>query len=400
MKRHRRTVLAMALGAIVASNSALAQSAPAHDEAEPAATTTRTAAQLDNVTVVGSRFASTNEAGMAPVAVLDQEAIEATGAIDGEDLLRSLPQVGDMKFDNTDVAANLNAARGDVGSINLRNIGTGNTLLLVNGRRMMPHPGTQTEDLVPRQTANMNAIPLYGVRQMQVLLGGASALYGSDAVAGVLNVVMDTTFQGLQMQAQYGGSENIDMRRGNFNVKAGQWYNDGRTRVTVLAGHTYRSEVPASEHPITANMDRRALMEGTPFEGNASFDNRFTTSAWGVFQTVGNVPVRRNGALVTSATGFFNIQPAGAWWPETVARHRTATASASSPARKTPPSTVRCASTRWNSATSSAASRAAMCSPRWNRTSTTTSWPSASSATTRRSSTGCASRPRRWARRR
>jgi iron complex outermembrane recepter protein len=310
MKRHRRTVLAMALASIVASHGVLAQTTPAQDEAVESASATRSATQLDNVTVVGSRFASTNEAGMAPVAVLDQEAIAATGAVDGEDLLRSLPQVGDMKFDNTDVAANLNAARGDVGSINLRNLGTGNTLLLVNGRRMVPHPGTQTEDLVPRQTANINAIPLYGVRQMQVLLGGASALYGSDAVAGVLNVVMDSTFQGLEMQAQYGGSENIDYRRGNFNLKAGQWFNDGRTRVTLLAGHTYRSEVPASEHPLTANMDRRELMEGTPFEGNGSFDNRFTTSAWGVFQTVGNVPVRRNGALVTSTTGFFNIQPA------------------------------------------------------------------------------------------
>ncbi len=318
MNERRKSALAVMLGTILAGNGAHAQT-PAvvqPQPAQPAATeeatdtTTETATTLDRVLVVGSRFAATNEAGMAPVVVLDQEAIEATGAESGDDLLRSLPQVGDMQFDNTDTGANLNAARGDVGSINLRNLGTGNTLLLVNGRRMVPHPGTQTEDLVPRQTANMNALPLYGVRQMQVLLGGASALYGSDAVAGVINVVMDTTYQGLEVQAQYGGSENIDLRRGTFNLKAGQWWNEGRTRATLLAGHTYRSEVPASEHPLTANMDRRYLVEGTPFEGNGGFDNRFTTSAWGAFQTVGNVAVRRNNVLVTSTTGLFNIQPA------------------------------------------------------------------------------------------
>src|SRR5690606_9863916 len=130
------------------------------------------------------------------VLIMDEEKIEATGAISGDELLQSIPQIGDMMFSNTDTASNLNAARGDVGSINLRNLGTGNTLLMVNGRRMVPHPGTQTESLVPRQTANINAIPLFGTRRVETLLGGASALYGSDAVAGVVNVVLDTHYQG------------------------------------------------------------------------------------------------------------------------------------------------------------------------------------------------------------
>ncbi|MGO3127060.1 MAG: TonB-dependent receptor plug domain-containing protein [Luteimonas sp.] len=320
MRGHRKTVLAVVLGTIAAGDPLFAQTpteAPSPPTPEVAAdaqvedgqSTEKRVTELDGVVVVGSRFAGNSEAGMSPVVVLGQEEIAATGAVSGDELLRSLPQVGDMMFDNTDVAANLNAARGDVGSINLRNLGTGNTLLLVNGRRVVPHPGTQTEGLVPRQTANMNAVPLYGVRQMEVLLGGASALYGSDAVAGVLNVVMDTTFQGLQMQTQYGGSENIDLRQGNFNFKAGKWFNDGRTRVTVMGGHTYRSDVPATEHPITADMDRRASLEGTPFDGHLSFDDRFTTSSWGVFQTVGGVPVGRDGNPITSASGYFNIQP-------------------------------------------------------------------------------------------
>lgn len=319
MTMYRKTVLAAMVGAILAGAPAFAQAQQGAgadvppvdgDQARAEQEAAERIAELDQVVVVGSRFAGNNEAGMVPVAVMDQEEIEATGAVSGEELLRSLPQVGDMMFDNTDTAANLNAARGDVGSINLRNLGTGNTLLLVNGRRIVPHPGTQTENLVPRQTANMNSIPLYGVRQMEVLLGGASALYGSDAVAGVLNVVMDTHFQGLEVQAQYGGSENIDLRQGNFNLKAGRWFNDGRTRVTLLGGHTYRSEVPATEHPLTADMDRRSWMEGTPLEGHLSFDDRLSTSAWGAFQTIGGVPVSMDGERITSATGYFSIHPA------------------------------------------------------------------------------------------
>ncbi|MCE7033011.1 TonB-dependent receptor [Lysobacter sp. GX 14042] len=326
MKTYRKTVLAMVVGATLAGTPAFAQTPPAvepdatrppaNDDAQPRAADRATGqdpagrmAELDQVVVVGSRFAGNNEAGMVPVAVMDEAEIEATGAVSGEELLRSLPQVGDMMFDNTDTAANINAARGDIGSVNLRNLGTGNTLLLVNGRRMVPHPGTQTENLVPRQTANMNAVPLYGVRQMEVLMGGASALYGSDAVAGVLNVVMDTHFQGLEVQAQYGGSEDIDLRQGNLNFKAGSWFNDGRTRVTLLGGHTYRSEVAASEHPLTADMDRRALLQGTSLEGHLSFDDRYTTTSWGAFQTVGGVPVARDGTPLTSASGYFNIQP-------------------------------------------------------------------------------------------
>ncbi|MGY0633730.1 TonB-dependent receptor plug domain-containing protein [Luteimonas sp. A478] len=321
MKTYRKTILAAVVGAILAGAPAFAQTPPAADPGAPPPTddgerrrtdeqaAAERIAELDQVVVVGSRFAGNNEAGMVPVAVMDEAEIEATGAVSGEELLRSLPQVGDMMFDNTDVAANLNAARGDIGSINLRNLGTGNTLLLVNGRRMVPHPGTQTEALVPRQTANMNSIPLYGVRQMEVLMGGASALYGSDAVAGVLNVVMDTHFQGLEVQAQYGGSENIDLRQGNFNFKAGRWFNDGRTRVTLLGGHTYRSEVAASEHPRTANMDRREMLEGTPFEGHTSFDNRMTTTPWAAFQTRDGRTVSMDGDLITSGTGYFHMQP-------------------------------------------------------------------------------------------
>lgn len=279
------------------------QVAAQEDPAPPSAT------DIDAVVVVGSRFAGVREEGMAPVTVMDEETIAETGAISGDELLESVPQVGDLMFNNTDTAGNLNAARGDVGSINLRNLGTGNTLLLVNGRRVVPHPGTQTERLVPRQTGNINAIPLYGVSRMETLLGGASALYGSDAVAGVVNVVMDTHFQGFKVQGQYGGSEGADLRQGNINFKAGKWFNDGRTRATLMGGQTRRSDLPASERDYTADMDRMSAVEGTPFEGMTAFDSRISSGAWGAFQTLDGRRVRMDGRDVTSATGYLRITP-------------------------------------------------------------------------------------------
>ncbi|MGY1426333.1 TonB-dependent receptor plug domain-containing protein [Lysobacter sp. A289] len=282
--------------------------------AQPATTAeqapaTATATDLDKVVVVGSRLVGNSGTGMAPVIILGEDDIADTGAVSGEELLQTLPQVGDLMFDNTDTGANINAARGDVGSINLRNIGTGNTLLLVNGRRVVPHPGTQTENFVPRQTGNINAIPLYGVRRMETLLGGASALYGSDAVAGVMNVVMDTTYQGFKVQSQFGGSEGTDFREGNINFKAGKWFNDGRTRVTLLGGYTDRSNLASSERWYSADMDKRSRLEGTPFEGYTAFDDRLSASSWGSFQTRDKDAVSQNGERITSASGYFHIEP-------------------------------------------------------------------------------------------
>ncbi|GGK14809.1 TonB-dependent receptor plug domain-containing protein [Luteimonas terricola] len=310
---HHRLIKPTLLSVILASmlhSTAFAQQQDGVEPAQPQAEAT--AKDLDAVVVVGSRLASSRTEGPSPVVVMDEEKIEATGAISGDELLQAIPQVGDMMFSNTDTASNLNAARGDVGSINLRNLGTGNTLLMVNGRRMVPHPGTQTESLVPRQTANMNAIPLFGTRRIETLLGGASALYGSDAVAGVVNVILDTHYQGFQVQAQYGGSEDVDLRQGNINFKWGQWFNDGRTRATLVGGWTHRTDLPADARDYTANMDRRPLMEGTEFEGVTAFDDRISSSAWGAFQTVGNAAVRGpGGALITNGSGQFHIDPVG-----------------------------------------------------------------------------------------
>ena len=158
------------------------------------------AVEVDEITVVGSNIKGAKVDAALPVTVVGADQVMATGAVSGDELFRSIPQAGDVQFQEARTTGNLNDARGDVSSLNLRNLGTGNTLMLLNGRRAVMHPGTQTENLVPVQTPNTNAIPVPGVKRLEVLRDGAGAIYGADAVAGVVNSVLDTRFQGLRME--------------------------------------------------------------------------------------------------------------------------------------------------------------------------------------------------------
>ena len=114
---------------------------------------------LEEILVVGSQVKGAKITGTLPVTVVSEQDIAVTGAASGDELLRSIPQIGAVGF-NESVTTGVNAARGDVNSINLRGLGTGNTLVTLNGRRMVLHPGTQTENFTPVVTTNSNTLPV------------------------------------------------------------------------------------------------------------------------------------------------------------------------------------------------------------------------------------------------
>ena len=176
-------------------------------DAQTGSATGESPTTVSEVVVVGSQIRGGRITGALPVTVVGPAEIAATAAVSGDELFRSLPQAGDVQFQEARTTGNLNDARGDVSSINLRSLGTGNTLVLLNGRRMVFAPGTQTENFVPVQTVNTNSLPVAAIKRLEILRDGAAAIYGTDAVAGVVNVVLDDHFQGLQLQAQYGASE-------------------------------------------------------------------------------------------------------------------------------------------------------------------------------------------------
>ena len=182
------------LASFLISGMALAQDASGSTDADKDKDDTRTTSQqsgtLDKIEVVGSRIKRAEVEGPSPVTVITSEQIEREGFNTVYDALETISQ-------NTGFGQNdFNAAGGftpNASVINLRGLGPGRTLLLVNGRRANDYPFPYNGR---SNFQNFNSIPAAAVQRIEILAGGASAIYGSDAVAGVINVVLKTNFEG------------------------------------------------------------------------------------------------------------------------------------------------------------------------------------------------------------
>ena len=122
--------------------------------------------EVEEITVTGSQIKGAKITGSLPVSILNFADIDALGVDGGDELLDNVVENGMNLFNETENASGgVNSARGDMGAYNLRNMGTGNTLTLLNGRRLVNSPGYQTEliggDYVPAMTVNSNLIPIY-----------------------------------------------------------------------------------------------------------------------------------------------------------------------------------------------------------------------------------------------
>ncbi|WP_332878191.1 TonB-dependent receptor domain-containing protein [Massilia sp. S19_KUP03_FR1] len=153
------------------------------------------------VEVTGSRIPTANLEGPSPITVVTAKDIQAEGARSVESFLNNLPQVF------ADQGGSISNGATGTATVNLRNFGADRTLVLVNGRRLPAGSPTST-------AADLNQIPAPLIKRVEVLTGGASAVYGSDAVAGVVNFIMNDTFSGLQLEvnqsfynhSQHGGN--------------------------------------------------------------------------------------------------------------------------------------------------------------------------------------------------
>lgn len=311
--RTQSLLLAGTMLAGFAASPALAQTTapPAINDPEPEAAAPSEAAPppKEDIVVVGTRIVGARTTEALPVTVVNADTIANTAAVSGDELMRSIPQMGDVTFNSAYLPGSSNSARGDVGSVNLRNLGVGSTLVLLNGRRMVYHPTSRAdENLVPVLTFNSNAIPVSGVERVEVLRDGAGAIYGSDAVAGVVNTVLRGRFDGIEAGAQYGFAEGTGLNETNLNLLAGHNLGD-RGNVTLFADYTHRTALRASDQDYTSSANLLPLFAGTRFEGATSLDGRSTITPFGSFQTYRNVVVRRGALALTNASGQFQIQP-------------------------------------------------------------------------------------------
>ena len=198
--------------------------------------------EVEEVVVVGSQIKGASITDVLPVTVISTDDIEALGVSDGDELIDNLVEQGLNFFNEQEQASGgVNAARGDTGAYNIRSMGVGNTLTLLNGRRMVNNAGYQTEtiggDFVPTVTVNTNIIPTNGLDRLEILRDGASAIYGADAIAGVVNNVLETDYVGQSLSIRTTGYDHFDATNTDISFKFGVDLNGGATNVSVFAKH-------------------------------------------------------------------------------------------------------------------------------------------------------------------
>jgi outer membrane receptor protein involved in Fe transport len=186
-------------------------------------------AELEEITVTGTRIKKKDWTSNAPVATIGFEQIELTGTVNAESLLNTLPQM----VPGLDRTSN-NPGNG-TSTVNLRGLGTARTLVLINGRRVVPTTSDGTVDI--------NTIPTALIQNIEVLTGGASAVYGSDAVAGVVNFILKDDFEGVSMNAGYEVTEQGDAGITSIDITIGANVADGRGNVAFNMSFTDRDDL-------------------------------------------------------------------------------------------------------------------------------------------------------------
>jgi iron complex outermembrane recepter protein len=221
----KRGFLASAIAAIISggtSNSALSQSGSAGSESEP----------LQEIAITGSRIQRTGMTAPTPVTTMEAEELELLSPGTLMDQLDFLPQ-----FVNNNTLENASAWTGTGGqsTLNLRGVGTNRTLILLDGRRVVPSNRLSTVDI--------SMFPQALIKRTEVVTGGASAAYGSDAISGVVNFIIDRDFEGMTANVQGGISELSDRQTGRYSMAGGFGIGD-RTHVVMATEYFHAGGIP------------------------------------------------------------------------------------------------------------------------------------------------------------
>ncbi len=236
---------------------------------------------VEEVVIVGSQIKGAIITGALPVTVLSASDIDIIGASDGDELINNLVEQGVNYFNEGEqTSGGVNAARGDVGAYNLRNMGVGNTLTLLNGRRLVNNAGYQTEsvggDFVPTLTVNTNGIPTNSLERLEILKDGASAIYGADAVAGVINNILEKDFDGFELQIRRAQYDVSDAKDHDINAKYGFFLNEGKTNVSISLNLRDRGRIPMSDDPKWSVGDYRTLLPAnSPWAAISDLNNTY-----------------------------------------------------------------------------------------------------------------------------
>lgn len=301
---------------------ALASALPA---ASPGAGAPAAPVALTKVEVLGSRIPRTQVDGPSPVSTYAAEEIRATGAMNLADFLRTLPQTySGVGAGRNSAPDDLNVAAGQrteasvplapgagasptlavnapvqtgVSGVSLRGLGSGSTLVLVDGRRVAAAGERNRGSTTGQGFVDLNTIPLGLIERIEVITDGASAIYGADAVAGVINIVLKKSWVGTEVSGSVKLRAHGGARERQGTVTTGFAGAGGRLRGTLAVDYYDRDPLYAAQRAFARSMDHRTRIQGyNPTTGAPVYgtDQRIQ---WGYPASV----------QATAATGFVSI---------------------------------------------------------------------------------------------
>ncbi len=259
-----QTLVARAVRLVMTGSLAAALSVPAfaqQSDDEPAET----------VVVTGSRIARSGDfQNSSPVDVIDRGEIEGAGFANLQQLMEKMPSNGNGAFstrgNNQDSTAN------GAASISLRGLGADATLVLVNGRRVAISAFAES---ITTNFVDINSIPVAAIERVEVLKDGASALYGSDAVAGVINIILRKDYEGLELSGAYGQTTESGYDEQNFSAVWGFGGED--SNVTFIFDYFKNSTLSNTERGTLATANQTAR-GGEDFRSSRGYPGRFTVN--------------------------------------------------------------------------------------------------------------------------
>ena len=259
--RRRAATFAAALGFVSPAALTARSTPPARPPAEGEPV------KLEAFTVTGSNIRRIDTETALPITIIDREDMDLRGASTAADLFETFTLAAPPLLTEQESAGQ--SARGDNTSIDLRGLGSGSTLVLVNGRRMPPHPISQGEFGTPALSVNVNTVPSGLSSRVEILRDGASAIYGSEAAAGVVNYIVSPRFDGLRTTLRGSLTEDGGGSEQRFTLAWGDdKLNNRRTRLSIGIDGYKRDALMASDRWYAKNADlRRTLNLPAPWNG-------------------------------------------------------------------------------------------------------------------------------------
>src|SRR4051812_32672388 len=223
---------AISIAVALAIQASLAQTASAQDASKPD--------EISQVTVTGSRIVRRDYEANSPIQTIDASALENKAAVAIEDTLNKMPQfvpaaTGYTQVSNGELINTGSTTTAGAATLSLRGLGPNRNLVLIDGMRAVPVNATMAVDI--------NTIPASAIDRVEVITGGASSVYGADAVSGVVNFILKKNFQGINVDGQYGSMQNGHAGEARLSTLMGINSSDGRGNLMVGMEYDRREAV-------------------------------------------------------------------------------------------------------------------------------------------------------------